>query len=138
MLQNNIQAAVILEDDANINRNDPRLSLWLNELIHSNKTEDYDLLFIGYNWNCPIIKPVNTHLFEVDFSHEQAFHATHALILTQRGARKLLENARPYSYPVDVYMAKNIRQQKIKALQVMPYDSAIKTVPTPSDTQGIR
>ncbi len=139
IVEKNIPFVLIFEDDADINlqRDKDKLEQWILEFHQPAIKDNYDIVFLGYRWECAPLRSVSPHLSEVDFSTYTYYHATHAMLVTQRGAKKLLEHAYPYRLPLDLYIAEQVRHRDLRALQTMPIGSAIGVVPMRSDTQSI-
>ncbi len=142
IVQKNIPLALVFEDDANfsLERDGHKLKEWVEQFKNKGMTNNYDLLFVGYIVFFPTGKPISSNLHEVDFSRYTQQHVTHGMLVTQSAAKKLLEKLTlPYPLPVDFYIAELVRAKVLRALQVMPYSSAISVVSTEdSDTRAIQ
>lgn len=113
MVQQNIPAALICEDAAWITGKE---ELQMLQVAHELKisSTSFHILYLGTNWT-PHLKPVHgTNLSEPNIYG--LFHVTHAYVLTLEGARILLSRSLPALYPVDVYIASQLRYG-LRALQ---------------------
>ena len=130
VVQSGAEGALVLEDDADV---PPDLPLWVQAAWRYR--DRWDLAYLGYNWQ-PNARPVpDVAGFEIP-DLAGAWHVMHAYLLTQRGAKRLLQDALPIRLPLDVYVAR-CTQAGLRAWQ-----SVRPVVPTIADTwsstQGIR
>lgn len=112
IVSKNLPAALILEDDAVLGKNfDTVLSAALREVPAA-----WDMLYAGY-FESELSKPtkVSEHIYE---SGNGVF-GTHGYMLTQTGARKLLQLL-PMVQPVDGFLAKNAQEKQLDAYLVEP------------------
>ncbi len=136
-VQNSIQRVAYFEDDADLSH--PQLLSRLHDierdLQHPDVANSYDVCYLGRNWEPHTASLSSTgNLTRPQIDGE--FHVLHAYILTLEGAKKLLAHSRPYSLPVDVYVASQTGTGMLRPLQTTK--SLIGVVEAPSDTQGIR
>jgi len=101
IIQNNIQFGIIFEDDIDI-LNVPELQKFLDQSITELEAEQGDILWIGDVWIGKYIIPhdrknKNTISY---FSNNCYSRCTHAYIITQRGAKLVLNNYH-YNLPID-------------------------------------
>ncbi len=130
VVEQDLSGALVLEDDADVPGD---LPAWI-ELAWFQRAH-WDLLYLGYNWQPPAQPVPGAPDFAVP-DIADAWHVMHAYLVTQAGARRLLERTLPICLPVDVAVARATRH----GLRV--WQSARSLVGTVADTwsstQGIR
>ena len=110
IINDNIDAALILEDDITID------SLFNKKLqtLRENIPEDYDILFIGYHNTS--LKHFNPQINEY-YLKPKKLYGLFGYIVTNEGARKLLDIF-PITYQIDTEIPKHF--DKINAYAVTP------------------
>ncbi len=134
IVHENIPHALIIEDDADI-RYSPETVDRLEEILSELKTvPDWDIVYIG-NFTAipghgplhPFKRQVTPHLFEMS-----NWEGLHTYYISNRCARKFLDQAFPIRTAVDIYMAEQFSKQNLLALAMVPGLDFV--VPNISDT----
>ena len=113
IVQNNIQYGIIFEDDVDL-QSVPELQKFLEQSIVELEAEQGDVLWIGDAWVGKYIIPPNQKVKGKisHFSNNCYSRCTHAYIISQRGAKLILDNYN-YNQPVDHLFNENISSKKI-------------------------
>lgn len=130
MLIQNTPLIAIFEDDADISED---LMEWVNNAMLY--LDQWDLVYLGYNWN-PSMTPIRGvgDFYTPNLSGH--YHVLIGYLITNSGAKKLVQNALPMQMPVDCYVASQI---KVGLICWQTKESRVSPVAgTYSSTQGIR
>jgi GR25 family glycosyltransferase involved in LPS biosynthesis len=111
-LENNYNSILIFEDDIII---DDKIDSYIEEIEKLDFTE-FDILYLGCHHK-PSIKPTANKLFKRVFSN---IYGAFAYLVTQQGAKNLLEKIFPISVQFDSEILKKIYQQKLIAYITNP------------------
>jgi len=121
-----LSMTLIMEDDANMEYT----RVCYNKIragLDEAKKFQWDLLYIG---RC---KPDSNHKqLSSTMMRPKGYNCLFAYVLTLEGAKKLLSRARPYTIPVDVFVANMHDSNIIDAIAVHP--TVFHVVPARSDT----
>lgn len=111
IIDNNLPNALIVEDDIVINE-------YINKLDKYNIPSDYDIVYLGYNFNknntCSSITPlnnrndiiyVNNNVMKFNYKNDY-IHGTYGYIISKDTAQKLY-NAYDLKIAADIFMPKN-------------------------------
>lgn len=101
IIQNEIQYGIIFEDDVDL-QSVPKIQEFLEQSIDDLQAKTGDILWIGDVWvgkySIPIEKKIPT---EISFFSDNCFsRCTHAYIISQQGAKLVLDNYH-YNQPID-------------------------------------
>jgi len=101
IIQNEIQYGIIFEDDVDL-QSVPKIQEFLEQSIDDLQAKTGDILWIGDVWvgkySIPIEKKIPT---EISFFSNNCFsRCTHAYIISQQGAKLVLDNYH-YNQPID-------------------------------------
>lgn len=130
VVERGLPGALVLEDDADV---PDELPAWIAPAWEHRA--QWDLLYLGFNWQPPSRPAPGAPGFVMP-DIADAWHVMHAYLVTQSGARRLLDGALPIRLPVDVFVAR-ATGQGLRAWQSA--HSLVGTVAgTWSSTQGIR
>lgn len=125
IVSENIPAALILEDDININNNFYNILQSYNQYI----PKDYDILYVGYHDGCiKYFTPTNNQFY----TKSSLVWGTFGYIVTRCGAEKLLKIF-PINHQIDSEISINFN--KINAYVVLPNNRLVTSTSFDSDIQ---
>ena len=101
LVDEDVECALVFEDDAVV----PDAATLNTAIEEAMRLGEWDIAYLSHNWHGPspleVGEPCLT--WTRSWAHT-SFQQTHAYLVTQRGARRLLEFAVPFRLPVDAYM----------------------------------
>jgi glycosyl transferase, family 25 len=132
MIENNIDRLLILEDDANLRMSSTVLNQIMTTLRELNELQTpWDICFLGHKTERRTPFEGGSHLFR-----PTDFCGLFTYLLTLEGAKKLVQNARPFRHPCDIYVMHQWKQGRISAVAVHPPLCFVTTLE--SDTRNIK
>jgi glycosyl transferase, family 25 len=117
-----LPGALVLEDDVTV---PPDLPRWVDAAWQHR--ERWDLVYLGHTGWARTLPIDGAPDFRIPLI-AHAWHVTHAYLVTQQGARRLLRDAVPVRLPVDIYMA------RCTVAGLLAWQSARPVVGTRADT----
>lgn len=126
ILDSGVSSALVLEDDAAITYTQDtvdRLKQFLSEL----KTIPFDVAYIGNIGLHPAKQQLAPHIME-----PSNWEGLYTYLITQAGARKLLQRAFPITQAVDLFVGQQARDGVIRTVSMTPPLNFV--VPVESDT----
>jgi glycosyl transferase family 25 len=127
IVDRNLPSALILEDDANIEYTQTTVDR-LREVLHElNTLVDWDVFYVGNIGLHPIREKITQHI-----NRPSGWEGLYTYLITQRGARRLLQAAFPISMAVDIFVGDQAAKGNIQILSMNPPLNFV--VPVQSDT----
>ncbi len=123
----NLDSALVLEDDADITYTQNTVDK-LNEFLSELKTiPNWDLAYIGNVGLHPVKQQLAKHITE-----PSNWEGLFTYYISNKGARKLIQNAFPIRMAIDIYVGQEARQGHIRTVSMTPPLNYV--VPVDSDT----